>query len=101
MNSAKQPRFYFYVVGLIMMAFAFYGHLSSLDCSSQAAWPSYLYMTGAVVFGAALFQQFYRNNKSYPKSGILSLLLVILILFAGVFLAVVFQPDGIWHCYQF
>ena len=90
-----------YSIGLLVMIVAFLGHTSNLDCSSEATLPTYLYLVGALIFGGGLFLRFYKSTKSYVKASTFSILLVMVILVIGFFLAVASQPDGVFHCYEF
>lgn len=90
----------FYVVGLLAMAFAYYGHVANLNCESNVVWPTYIYLLGASIFGVGLYLYLNKTTKSLLKSGIYSFLFVLTILVAGAVLAIATQPDTIFHCYS-
>jgi di/tricarboxylate transporter len=96
-----QKQWFFYIAGLISMAFAYYGHVSNNECESEAVWPTYVYLLGALIFGIGLYSFFAKTTKSPVKASIFSLLLVVVILIAGIILAVSSQSDGVFHCYEF
>ena len=92
---------YFYVIGLILLGYASYSNLTTIDCDTDLTWTSYITIAGVLVIGNGLLIKFHRQGASYLRAVILSLLIAFFILILVTLFVLKFQPGGLLRCWQF